>query len=291
MPPRKGKYTASQANTSSDTIDRIHEKITSKRILWTKDVVGDGKSSIDVVIAWMSVETNYLSWKGGGKHGGATKASLALEVFARLSTQGIHHRTTKDVVQKIGDIERAYRSACDWLANTGQGVEDEDSIQKEVKRMYPYYYTLNDVMRDRASTNPLVTSETLYNASSGGDDDTQDDKKAPGSARKRSAASAKLDEWGDIISRAYELKKEQLEFTHHVEHYKLEMDRQREARLVEETRLNVRLLTIQADEAHWKYELAREMVEIEGCIRKIQTRKDLKERGWSDIDIDLACPM
>ncbi|ETV71907.1 hypothetical protein H257_13037 [Aphanomyces astaci] len=132
MPPRKGKYTDSQANTSSDTIEWIHEKTTSKRILWTKDDVGDGKST-----------------------------------------------------------------------NTGQGVEGEDSIQKEVKRMCPYYYTLDDVMRDWASITPLVTSETLYNASSGDDDETQDDKKARSSARKRSAASEKLDECGDINARAY----------------------------------------------------------------------------------------
>ncbi|RHY69554.1 hypothetical protein DYB38_007956 [Aphanomyces astaci] len=279
MPPRK---------TASSRADASTERTISKRVLWTKDAVGDGKSSMDAVIAWMSVETNYVRWKGGDKHSGSTKASLASEVVERLKTNGIHHRTTKDVVQKIGDIERSYRSACDWLANTGQGIVDEDSIQKEVQRLCPYYYVLDEVMRDRASTAPLVTSDNLQDGNSSDEDVPPT---APNSAKKRTAAAAKMDDWSEISARAYALKKEQLEFTRDVEKQKLEVDKQREARLTEETKLNVRLLTIQAEEAHWKFELARETAEVDARIRKIQTRKDLKERGWSDVDINLACPM
>jgi hypothetical protein len=246
---------------------------------------------MDVVLAWMTVETNYVRWKGGDKHSGSTKASLASEVVERLKKNGIHHRTTKDVVQKIGDIERSYRTACDWLANTGQGIDDENSIQKEVQRLCPYYYVLDEVMRDRASTAPLATSDDLNDCDSSDEDVHSTQVSAPPSGKKRSAAAAKMDDWSEISARAYALKKEQLEFTRVVEQQKLEVDRQREARLAEETRLNVRLLTIQADEAHWKFERARETAEVDARIRKIQTRKDLKERGWSDVDIDLACPM
>ncbi|RHZ14177.1 hypothetical protein DYB31_012057 [Aphanomyces astaci] len=237
MPPRK---------TASSRADASTERTISKRVLWTKDAVGDGKSSMDAVIAWMSVETNYVRWKGGDKHSGSTKASLASEVVERLKTNGIHHRTTKDVVQKIGDIERSYRSACDWLANTGQGIVDEDSIQKEVQRLCPYYYVLDEVMRDRASTAPLVTSDNLEDGNSSDEDVPPT---AHNSAKKRTAAAAKMDDWSEISARAYALKKEQLEFTRDVEKQKLEVDKQREARLTEETKLNVRLLTIQAEEA------------------------------------------
>ncbi|RQM27634.1 hypothetical protein B5M09_006810 [Aphanomyces astaci] len=100
-----------------------------------------------------------------------------------------------------------------------------------------------------------------------------------------------MDDWSEISARAYALKKEQLEFTHDAEKQKLEVVKRREARLTEETKLNVQLLTIQAEEAHWKFELARETEEVDARIRKIQTRKDLKERGWIDVDINLACPM
>ncbi|ETV63702.1 hypothetical protein H257_19365 [Aphanomyces astaci] len=281
MPPRK-----SRPSKGVDLADRTP----SKRVLWTKDSVGDGKSSMDVVIAWMSVETNYVRWKGGDKHSGSTKASLAAEVVERLANNGIHHRTTKDVVQKIGDVERSYRTACDWLANTGQGIVDEDSIRKEVQRLCPYYYSLDEVMRDRASTAPIVTSENMNEASS--DEDVPSTPEAPSSAsKKRTAAAAKLDDWTEINARAYALKRQQLEFTRDVEERKLQVDMQREARLAEETKLNVRLLTIQADEAHWKFELAREAAAVDARIKKIQTRKDLKERGWSDADIDMACPI
>ncbi|ETV80943.1 hypothetical protein H257_06388 [Aphanomyces astaci] len=157
--------------------------------------MGDIKSSMDAVIAWMSLETNYVRWKGGDKHSGSTKASLASEIVQ-----------------------------CN-------------------------------------------------------------------SAKKRTAAAAKMDDWSEISARAYALKKEQLEFTHDAEKQKLEVVKRREARLTEETKLNVQLLTIQAEEAHWKFELARETEEVDARIRKIQTRKDLKERGWIDVDINLACPM
>ncbi|ETV63719.1 hypothetical protein H257_19350 [Aphanomyces astaci] len=83
---------------------------------------------MDVVIAWMACEASYVRWEGGDKHSGATKASLATEIVGKL---GAH------------------------------GIVDEDSIQKEVHRICPYYYTLDEVMRDRASTAPLVTSDDL----------------------------------------------------------------------------------------------------------------------------------
>ncbi|RHZ21119.1 hypothetical protein DYB26_007359 [Aphanomyces astaci] len=101
-------------------------------------------------------------------------------------------------------------------------------------------------MRDRASTAPLVTSDNLEDGNSSDEDVPPT---AHNSAKKRTAAAAKMDDWSEISARAYALKKEQLEFTRDVEKQKLEVDKQREARLTEETKLNVRLLTIQAEEA------------------------------------------
>ncbi|KAF0707606.1 Aste57867_6580 [Aphanomyces stellatus] len=120
MPPRSKNTSKSgyRPNARGSQEDRL----TSKRVLWTKDAVAGGMSSLDVVISWMTTETNYNRWKGGDKYSGTTKAGLASEIVGKLHTNGIHHRTTKDIVQKVGDIERSYRTACDWLANTGQGV-------------------------------------------------------------------------------------------------------------------------------------------------------------------------
>ncbi|KAG9405938.1 hypothetical protein AC1031_003856 [Aphanomyces cochlioides] len=285
MPPRKADQTKLRVGNQ-----RQDEKSTSKRVLWTKDAVADGKTSMDVIINWMSNETNYKRWKGGDKTCGSRKASLASEIVTIMSSHGIHHRTIKDVVQKIGDIERSYRAASDWLGNTGQGVEDEASVEKEVKRICPYYYILDDVMRDRASTAPLLTSDNLDDNDESDGTRTPEQKKIPNSDKKRSANVAKLDEWVDINSRVYDLKRDQFQFTRDVESRKLEVDIQREARLAKETKVNIRLLTIQAEEAQWKFEHNREMAEVAARIKKIEIRRELKEKGWTDSEIDQACP-
>ncbi|RHZ05395.1 hypothetical protein DYB31_002651 [Aphanomyces astaci] len=137
------------------------EQAKNDRIASDRVIVENYFGRLKTFWATCSKYVPYVRWEGGDKHSGATKASLATEIVGKLGAHGIFHRTTKDVVQKIGDVERSYRSACDWLSNTGQGIVDEDSIQKEVHRICPYYYTLDEVMRDRASTAPLVTSDDL----------------------------------------------------------------------------------------------------------------------------------
>ncbi|KAG9409940.1 hypothetical protein AC1031_017968 [Aphanomyces cochlioides] len=136
-----------------------------------------------------------------------------------------------------------------------------------------------------------MTSDSLDDNADSDDPITQPERKAPSSDKKRSASTAKLDDWVEINSRAYELKREQYQFTRDVERQKLEVDIQREARLAEETKANIRLLTIQAEEAKWKFEHNREMAEVAARVKKIEMRRELKEKGWSDSDIDKACPI
>ncbi|KAG9408050.1 hypothetical protein AC1031_021288 [Aphanomyces cochlioides] len=136
-----------------------------------------------------------------------------------------------------------------------------------------------------------MTSDNLDDNADSDDSNTQPEKKAPGSDKKRSAGTAKLDDWVEIYSRAYELKREQYQFTRDVERQKLEVDTQREARLAEETQANIRILTIQAEEAKWKLEHNRELAEMAARVKQIDMRRELKEKGWTDNDIDKACPI
>ncbi|KAH9073663.1 hypothetical protein Ae201684P_003166 [Aphanomyces euteiches] len=149
----------------------------------------------------------------------------------------------------------------------------------------------NDVMRDRASTVPLLTSDNIDDNDESDGTRTPEQKKISNSEKKRSANVAKLNEWVDINSRVYDLKRDQFQFTRDVESRKLEVNIQREARLAEETKINIRLLTIQADEAQWKFEHSREMAEVAARIKKIEIRRELKEKGWTDSEIDQACPI
>ncbi|KAF0734139.1 hypothetical protein Ae201684_009007 [Aphanomyces euteiches] len=146
-------------------------------------------------------------------------------------------------------------------------------------------------MRDRASTVPLLTSDNIDDNDESDGTRTPEQKKISNSEKKRSANVAKLNEWVDINSRVYDLKRDQFQFTRDVESRKLEVNIQREARLAEETKINIRLLTIQADEAQWKFEHSREMAEVAARIKKIEIRRELKEKGWTDSEIDQACPI
>ncbi|KAG9399809.1 hypothetical protein AC1031_011231 [Aphanomyces cochlioides] len=76
-----------------------------------------------------------------------------------------------------------------------------------------------------------------------------------------------------------------------IESKRLDVVTKREERLAKETRLNVRLLAIQANSAELEFEAKREALNMERRIKIIATRKRLKDEGWSDVDVELACPL
>jgi hypothetical protein len=48
-----------------------------KRILLEKDSCSTGsKSSMQILLEWVTTEGNYSRWKGGDKHSGKTKESM-----------------------------------------------------------------------------------------------------------------------------------------------------------------------------------------------------------------------
>ncbi|ETI42486.1 hypothetical protein L914_11954 [Phytophthora nicotianae] len=69
-----------------------------KRVLWDRDGVNGGPSSMKILLDWLTTEGNYT-------------------------------KKPADVRDKIQNLESKYRTAVAWLANTGQGVTDEKSIR------------------------------------------------------------------------------------------------------------------------------------------------------------------
>jgi hypothetical protein len=92
---------------------------------WNNDGVDGGKSSIDIVLEWISEPRNFSRWKGGVSK--ETKDSLCSEILAIMREAGISARNKGDIRTKIQEIINDYNKASDWLRRTGEGIMQEDS--------------------------------------------------------------------------------------------------------------------------------------------------------------------
>ena len=86
-------------------------------------------------------------------------------------------RSNDSICKKIESLEAQFRKASDWLLNTGSGVEDESTLCNVIIKMCPYFFELEEVMKDRPSSSALFTNKSNYdsNLSSSGDEDGEDD--------------------------------------------------------------------------------------------------------------------
>jgi hypothetical protein len=140
--------------------ERSSKRAKPRRTMWHNDGPDSTVSSLSILLDWLTTEGNYTRWRGGDKHSGETKTVLASQIAARISASGVGTiRKPKDIVTKISQLEQSFRDAIDFLSNTGAGITDETSLQQAIERRCPHYDTLKDVMADRASSQPLMTTE------------------------------------------------------------------------------------------------------------------------------------
>ena len=92
--------------------------MSKKRYLWDKDGIDGGKSSLSVLLEWLTTEGNYRKWKGGDKQSGKTKETICSEIVAIMKDNGLHHRKNMNIRDKIQLLENQYKDATDWLNNT-----------------------------------------------------------------------------------------------------------------------------------------------------------------------------
>ncbi|OWZ08460.1 hypothetical protein PHMEG_00018992 [Phytophthora megakarya] len=122
----------------------------------------------------MTTATNYERYCGGDAQSGDTKSAIAGEILQFVVDAGVTTpHWVKDIMTKISSLETTYKTAADWLGATGQGVEEGKQLQDAILSRCSYYYQLDDIMKDRASTTPLMLNTESLNSGSESDDDEE----------------------------------------------------------------------------------------------------------------------
>ncbi|ETO74853.1 hypothetical protein F444_09491 [Phytophthora nicotianae P1976] len=84
-----------------------------KKVLWDRNGVNGGPSSMKILLDWLTTEGNFTKWKGGGSSVGFDKEALCGTIIGKLIDAGIRHRKPADVRDKIQNLDSKYRTAVD----------------------------------------------------------------------------------------------------------------------------------------------------------------------------------
>ena len=284
MPPKSKKVEPKANPTGITTPVTDSTQSTPAKKYWDKDGVNGGKSSLVILLDWVRAHGNYEKWKGGSKHSGISKESLCGEIVGLLKSAGISNRKNADIRDKIGQFESKFKEAVDWLANTGQGVTDENDIDSAVRKRCPWYDELAPIMSERASTRPMITSDDLYRHSIEGGSDGESllpsETPVKAAAKKRKTVE---DQWVTMRETVNETKREESLKKWAFEKQRLELEQRRDEReansqklKTQETEANIELVRAQASHA--------KMTQL---VALLESKQALKAKGVSQSDIDL----
>jgi hypothetical protein len=136
----------------------------------------DPRTSMSILLEWWLTEGNYSKYCGKN-NGGVKKKEFAAKLAEKISNETSTKRDSKGIINKIRHIEDAWRRAHSFATSkTGAGIkenEGESTFQEAVKKICVHYYDLLEVMQDRASSRPKLTS---YEADDDEDDDDGSDQ-------------------------------------------------------------------------------------------------------------------
>lgn len=185
--PPTGAPAPSGAPTSG-TPDAVSRRTLPKkqRILWDSDAATrGGKTSISVLLDWLTVPLNYTRWRAGKSQFGETREALCSEIKAEMRRNGIVHRENANIRTQISELERSYDAAVAWLMQSGYdgkipdfaamaakalpvgvdtNVDSNNPIEAYVLRMCRYFHVLDAVMRQPAAAAAALAS-TAFSAS------------------------------------------------------------------------------------------------------------------------------
>ncbi|KAF1772245.1 hypothetical protein GQ600_6369 [Phytophthora cactorum] len=136
-----------------------------QRVLWDSDsATRGGKTSIAILLEWLTAPGNYTRWRDGKSQTGETREALCSEIKSTMRQNGIHHRENANIRTQISELERSFDAARNWIKENnldpytfrrGADVEDDHGVievdgahapvEAHVLRMCRYYHTLNEV--------------------------------------------------------------------------------------------------------------------------------------------------
>ena len=157
------------------------EKDGSLTLPWKKDgKLGeeDPQNSMPVLLDWWTTHPNYDKYRGY-RNNGTRKVQICQRLCGMINAILMCVRTAAGVKAKISYIEQAWRKAHNRANETGQGVKEEEGIESFEEGCLKYcmfYFMLHDVLVDRSSSRPQLTTNSLYYTSDNpNSSDTSDD--------------------------------------------------------------------------------------------------------------------
>jgi hypothetical protein len=98
---------------------------------WLKDGVNGGPCSMDVLVHWLSNQSNYAKWRGDD-YDRIPKKALLENILIELRRVGIFHRVAKDIASKISTLQSNYRLAREWKQVDGKKLRDKGVSEQAV---------------------------------------------------------------------------------------------------------------------------------------------------------------
>jgi hypothetical protein len=136
------------------------------RLPWEKDGKNGEDDSMRILLDWITEDGGAQYNKYCGKGNGISKIKIADRIAARINSFGVKNpRNGNQVMQKISHLADTFKSAYDWSnTETGAGLLESDqldSFNDALVKKCPYYFELQDVMGERSSSQPVITSDYL----------------------------------------------------------------------------------------------------------------------------------
>lgn len=130
----------------------------------------DPNTSMSILLKWLTTESNYNKYRGGPTSQGKGKTHWCTVISEQIKDAGVRvYRNPNAIKCKISNLETSFKQAHDWVHGTGAGVRENEptAFNDYVKQLCPYYFDLLEVMQDRATARPQLTSDAINSEDEG----------------------------------------------------------------------------------------------------------------------------